>query len=210
MKKEERRLLQEQKLKQMMEYENDLYEKGFRFIAGIDEVGRGPLAGPVVAAAVILPPDWDIPGIDDSKKLSEKKREEYYELIRDYAVAWAIGIADHKTIDRINILEATKVAMEEAVRKLETVRRPDHLLLDAVRLSKIEIPQISLIKGDERSVSIAAASIMAKVTRDRMMVDYHRTYPHYGFDRNKGYGTKSHYEGITGFGPCEIHRLTFL
>ncbi len=197
----------------MSRIERELYQKGnergaVHCIAGVDEVGRGPLAGPVVAAAVILPDGFDILGVNDSKKLSEKRREELYDEILKNAVAWNIGLRDHAAIDRINILEATKEAMEDAVTGLAT--RPDHILIDALTLPSVEIPQTGLIKGDSESVSIAAASIVAKVTRDRMMVKYHETYPGYAFDRNKGYGTKAHYEGLDQLGVCEIHRRSFL
>ena len=197
----------------MSRIERELYQKGnergaVRCIAGVDEVGRGPLAGPVVAAAVILPDGFDILGVNDSKKLSEKRREELYDEILKNAVAWNIGLRDHAAIDRINILEATKEAMEDAVTGLAT--RPDHILIDALTLPSVEIPQTGLIKGDSESVSIAAASIVAKVTRDRMMVKYHETYPGYAFEKNKGYGTKAHYEGLGLQGICPIHRRTFL
>ncbi len=230
MKKEERLLLLAEKLARMKEYENALYEKGVKYIAGVDEVGRGPLAGPVVAAAVILPEDFALLGVDDSKKLSEKKREELFEQIRDAAVAYGIGCIDNETIDRINILEATKAAMKEALRDLEKKLRdslgddwkaltgnPDrrkpcciqHILIDALTLKDVPIPQTGIIRGDGASVSIAAASILAKVTRDRMMKEYHETYPDYSFDSNKGYGTRAHYEGIKARGLCPIHRKTF-
>ncbi|HVI41537.1 MAG TPA: ribonuclease HII, partial [Anaerovoracaceae bacterium] len=170
--------------------------------------GRGPLAGPVVAAAVILPDDFDVLGVDDSKKLSEKKREELYTLITEYAVSYGIGIIDNYIIDEINILEATKLAMKQAIEKLET--KPEYILIDALTLKDVVIPQKGIIKGDSLSVSIAAASIVAKVTRDRMMVEYHQKFPHYAFEQNKGYGTKAHYEGIDGHGLCELHRRSFL
>ncbi len=192
----------------MKRYEEELYGKGIRYIAGVDEVGRGPLAGPVVAAAVILPGDFDVLGVDDSKKLSEKKREELFKLICKKAVSYSIGMADQKRIDEINILEATKEAMEQAVRGLSV--RPDHVLIDALRLSRVDIPQTSIIKGDASSVSIAAASIVAKVTRDKMMIEYAKAYPDYGFEKNKGYGTKLHYAGIDAKGACPLHRKTFL
>lgn len=199
----EKRMLQE-----MLVYERELYGQGVRAIAGIDEVGRGPLAGPVVAAAVILPEDFDLPGVNDSKKMSEKRREELFVKIKERAVAWSIGMADCRTIDEINILQATKLAMAEAVGSLSV--RPDHLLIDAVKLEGIDIPQTSIIKGDEKSVSVAAASILAKVTRDHMMVEYAKEFPGYAFEKNKGYGTKAHYEGIEKQGICPIHRKTFL
>ena len=199
----EKRMLQE-----MQVYERDLRQQGVELIAGIDEVGRGPLAGPVVAAAVILPADFDVPGVNDSKKLSEKRREELFVKIKESAVAWAIGMADSRTIDEINILQATKRAMAEAVSCLSV--KPEHLLIDAVKLEDVSIPQTSIIKGDEKSVSVAAASILAKVTRDHMMVEYAKAFPGYGFEKNKGYGTKAHYEGIEAHGVCPIHRRTFL
>ena len=208
MTKEERLQKQRERLVEMSVYETALREEGAKWIAGVDEVGRGPLAGPVVAAAVILPEDFDLLGVDDSKKLSEKRREELFEQIREKAVCYAIGMADHKRIDEINILEATKEAMRQAISNLQT--QPDHLLIDALTLKEIEIPQTGIVKGDGKSVSIAAASILAKVTRDRMMVEYHKEYPHYAFDKNKGYGTKAHYEGIASHGICPWHRKSFL
>ncbi|HYE68584.1 MAG TPA: ribonuclease HII, partial [Anaerovoracaceae bacterium] len=208
MTKEERELKERLKLAEMKQFEEELYAGGVRHIAGIDEVGRGPLAGPVVAAAVILPADFDILGVDDSKKLSEKKREELYTLITKYAVCYSIGIIDNYMIDEINILEATKLAMKQAIEKLQIT--PEYILIDALTLKDIVIPQKGIIKGDSLSVSIAAASIVAKVTRDRMMGEYHQKYPHYCFDQNKGYGTKAHYEGIDSFGICELHRKSFL
>lgn len=197
----------------MSRMEKELYKNGngrgaVRSIAGVDEVGRGPLAGPVVAAAVILPDDFSVPGVNDSKKLSEKRREELYEVILREAEAWSIGLRDNTVIDRINILEATKEAMSEAVRNLKV--KPDHIFIDALTLLEIDIPQTGIIHGDSESVSVAAASIVAKVTRDRMMKEYHNIYPGYAFDRNKGYGTKEHYEGLRRNGMCAIHRKTFL
>ena len=213
MTKAERLEKMKEDLVRMKACENKLYTEGnkhggVRFIAGVDEVGRGPLAGPVVAAAVILPADFDVLGVNDSKKLSEKRREELYGVICEKAVAWSIGLRDNEAIDRINILEATKEAMADAVRGLS--KTPDHVLIDALTLDTIDIPQTGIIKGDAASISIAAASIVAKVTRDRMMVKYHETYPAYAFDRNKGYGTKAHYAGIEEAGICPIHRRTFL
>lgn len=199
----EKRMLQE-----MQVYERELRDRGVRYIAGIDEVGRGPLAGPVVAAAVILPEDFDVLGVNDSKKLSEKRREELFIKIKEKAIAWAIGMADNRIIDEINILQATKQAMREAVGNLEV--EPEHLLIDAVKLEDVEVPQTSIIKGDEKSLSVAAASILAKVTRDHMMVDYANEFPGYAFEKNKGYGTKAHYEGLRAQGLCPIHRKTFL
>ena len=196
------------RLAEMKQIEQELYAGGIRYIAGIDEVGRGPLAGPVVAAAVILPDGFDVLGVDDSKKLSEKRREELYELIMKYAVSCGVGVIDNTVIDAINILEATKLAMKQALENLST--KPEYILIDALTLKDVAIPQRGIIKGDSLSISIAAASIVAKVTRDRMMDEYHRIYPHYCFDQNKGYGTKAHYEGICSHGLCELHRRSFL
>ena len=212
-KKEEAALKRAEKLQKEIERVEALceYEKkyaSYGCVCGIDEVGRGPLAGPVVAAAVILPEDFDVLGVNDSKKLSEKRREELFVKIKEKAIAWAIGMADSRTIDRINILQATKQAMAEAVSCLPV--KPDHLLIDAVRLEEVDLPQTSIVKGDEKSISVAAASILAKVTRDRMMVEYANEFPGYAFEKNKGYGTKAHYEGIEAHGICPIHRRTFL
>ena len=208
MTKEERLQLQRDKLKAMMEYEDKLRESGCALVAGVDEVGRGPLAGPVVTAAVILPADFDVLGVDDSKKLSEKKREELYIQIKEKAVCYAVGLVDNRRIDEINILEATKEAMRAAVEGL--ARKPDHVLVDALTIPGVDIPQTGIVKGDAKSVSIAAASILAKVTRDHMMMEYEKIYPGYAFDRNKGYGTRAHYEGIAACGVCPIHRRSFL
>lgn len=216
MKKEEREALQREKLLLMKQYEAELYAQGRVYVAGVDEVGRGPLAGPVVAAAVVLPKDFDVIGIDDSKKLSEKKREYFYGIICQKAVAWGIGMADHLRIDEINILQATKEAMAEAIGKTQKMIQEkeggklDHLLLDALTLEAVDLPQTGIVKGDSKSISIAAASILAKVTRDRMMIEWNEIYPGYAFDRNKGYGTKAHYEGLRAQGICPIHRKTFL
>lgn len=218
MTKQERLEKQIQRLAEMKEPEAALHAKGCRFIAGVDEVGRGPLAGPVVAAAVVLPEDFDVLGIDDSKKISEKKRDELYDIIRENAVVWGIGMADEKTIDEINILQATKEAMRQAIREAEEKLRAlhgedaglDHILFDAVTIDDIETPQEAIIKGDAKVLAIAAASILAKVTRDRMMVEYAEVYPGYAFEKNKGYGTKAHYEGLRELGMTPIHRRTFL
>lgn len=187
------------------------YERKYdncRYICGIDEVGRGPLAGPVVAAAVILPKDVDIYYLNDSKQLSEKKREQLYEEIMEKAVAVGIGFADEKCIDEINILQADYVAMREAISKLSVV--PDVLLNDAVMIPEVNILQVPIIKGDAKSVSIAAASIVAKVTRDRFMVEMDAVYPGYGFASNKGYGSAQHIAKLKESGPSEIHRKTFI
>ena len=190
----------------MKEYERK-YEK-CRYICGIDEVGRGPLAGPVVAAAVILPKDEDIYYLNDSKQLSAKKREELYDIIMEKAIAVGIGFSDEKCIDEINILQANYVAMRMAISKLSV--KPDILLNDAVKIPEVDIPQESIIKGDAKSVSIAAASIVAKVTRDRFMVEMDSVYPGYDFASNKGYGSAKHIEALKKMGPCEIHRRTFI
>lgn len=210
MTKQERLEKQKQRLAEMKVYEAELHEKGYVNIAGVDEVGRGPLAGPVVAAAVILPEDFDILGIDDSKKLSEKKREELFDIIKENAIAYGIGMADHTVIDEINILQATKVAMKEAIENLKQNVPVDYILFDAMKIDDVDIPQESIIKGDAKILAIAAASIIAKVTRDRMMVEYSKEYPGYAFEKNKGYGTKAHYQGIEQNGICPIHRKTFL
>ena len=277
MTKEERLQKQMQRLAEMKQMEQALHALGYRYIAGVDEVGRGPLAGPVVTAAVVLPEEFNVPGIDDSKKLSEKRREALYDSIMEEALAVGIGMASHQVIDEINILQATKRAMRQAIgeanRQLcgklmagenghdsgehdgaqesrerdaaqeirehdgaqesrehdgareagktagaQESRDPDEaapagidfVLLDAVELPDLEIPQQSVIKGDAKVLAIAAASIIAKVTRDRMMVKYAEEYPGYAFERNKGYGTKDHYAGIREHGVCPIHRRTFL
>ncbi|MCJ8006247.1 ribonuclease HII [Lederbergia wuyishanensis] len=190
----------------METYERRLRKDGFKLIAGLDEVGRGPLAGPVVSAAVILEENSYIPGLNDSKKLTEKKREELYSEIMSKSVAVGIGILSSEEIDRVNIYEATKKSMLAAVQNLSV--QPDYLLLDAMKINSI-YPEISIIKGDAKSVSIAAASIVAKVTRDGIMKDYHEQYPHYGFHLHMGYGTKLHLDALNDFGPCPIHRKTF-
>ena len=190
----------------MKEFENELYESGIKYIAGIDEVGRGPLVGPVVTAAVILPKDFYDERINDSKKLTEKKRELLYDVIMENAVSVGIGISSEDVIDDINILEATKKAMIEAVNNLSV--KPQHLLIDAVKLN-VDIPQTSIIKGDAKSESIAAASIIAKVIRDRMMIELDKEHPEYDFKHNKGYGTKKHIETIKKYGILKEHRKTF-
>ena len=215
MNKQEREIYLKEKLAEMKLFDQQ-QSGGCQFIAGVDEVGRGPLAGPVIAAAVILPQDFDVPGIDDSKKLTEKKREALFPVIKEHALAYGIGMADHKRIDEINILEATKEAMAQAIENAGEMLKEkcgeeiQHVLFDAMKIEAVKLPQSSVIKGDAKSLSIAAASVIAKVTRDRMMVDVAETYPHYAFEKNKGYGTKAHYEGLEKAGPCEIHRMTFL
>ena len=210
---------EEQELKRQAKMEKErarietmkVYEKEYEshgWICGIDEVGRGPLCGPVVASAVILPKDCQILYLNDSKKLSEKKREELYDVIMEQAIAVGVGMASPQRIDEINILQATYEAMRQAISSLKV--KPAVLLNDAVTIPEVEIPQIPIIKGDAKSVSIAAASIIAKVTRDRMMVEYDRIYPGYDLASNKGYGTKVHMEALKTVGPCEIHRRTFI
>ncbi len=190
----------------MKEYENELYSKGIKYIAGIDEVGRGPLVGPVVTCAVILPIDFYDERINDSKKLSEKKRELLYDVIMENAISVGIGMSSEEVIDEINILEATKKAMLEAIDNLSV--KPEHLLIDAVKLDT-SIPQTSIIKGDQKSLSIASASIIAKVTRDRMMIELDKKHPEYDFIHNKGYGTKKHIEALYKYGALKEHRKTF-
>lgn len=212
-KKEEQELKRQAKLEKERErietmkvYEREYETHGW--VCGIDEVGRGPLCGPVVAGAVILPKDCQILYLNDSKKLSEKKREELYEVIMEQAIAVGIGMSSPERIDEINILQATYEAMRQAISELKV--KPAVLLNDAVTIPQVDIPQIPIIKGDAKSVSIAAASIIAKVTRDRMMVEYDRLYPGYDLASNKGYGTKTHMEALRIIGPCEIHRRTFI
>ena len=209
----------EQGRKRLAAYEKEVercealkkYEReyaAYAHICGIDEVGRGPLAGPVVAGAVILPKDCDILYINDSKKLSEKKREELYDVIMERAVAVGLGYSTPERIDEINILQATYEAMREAIANLETT--PDLLLNDAVTIPQVSIRQIPIIKGDAKSISIGAASIVAKVTRDRLMVQYDGIYPEYGFASNKGYGAQAHIDALKKYGPCPIHRRSFI
>ena len=191
----------------MNRFERRAYKNGYVHIAGIDEAGRGPLAGPVVAAAVIFPPGYENPQINDSKKLSESKREELYAAIRSDAVAVDIGVSEPSVIDAVNILQATLLAMREAIAGLSVL--PDYLLVDGRSRIPVDIPQEVIVKGDSRSVSIAAASIIAKVTRDKIMEIYHRQFPQYNFLGNKGYGTEEHREAIRQYGFCKCHRRTF-
>jgi ribonuclease HII len=188
-------------------FERSARQDGYKRIAGLDEAGRGPLAGPVVAAAVILPYNIHIPGLTDSKQVSERDREKIFALIQAQAVCYAIGIADERTIQEINIYQATILAMERAIQAIAP--RPDYLLLDAITLPRVPIPQKPLIKGDCRSHSIAAASIIAKVVRDGMMLELHKRYPQYHFHKHKGYGTKEHLSLLRKYGPCEAHRKSF-
>ena len=196
----------EHRMEQMMQFEHKYEHLGY--LCGIDEVGRGPLAGPVVACAVILPKDCDILWLNDSKKLTAKKREELYDVILEGAVSVGIGMASPERIDEINILQATYEAMRQAVSRLSV--QPQLLLNDAVTIPEIQIPQVPIIKGDAKSVSIAAASIVAKVTRDRMMEEYDKVLPEYGFASNKGYGSAAHIEALKKYGPSPIHRKTFI
>lgn len=191
----------------LWELETVAFRRGHSSVAGIDEAGRGPLAGPVVAAAVILPSNLNLDGVDDSKKLSAAVRDRLYDLIREKAIAVGVGFSDHAAIDRINILQATLAAMQQAVSDLAVA--PDYLLIDGISGIPMPIPQKTIKKGDSASISIAAASIVAKVTRDRMMVEYDRQFPGYGFADHKGYGCASHLAAIAAHGPCAIHRQTF-
>ncbi len=192
----------------MWEFEHTYADAGSKYICGVDEAGRGPLAGPVCAAAVILPPDIDIPGLNDSKKLTDKKRRELFPVICEQAIAYGIAFADHKEIDDINILQATYLAMERAIQQLNI--RPDFALIDGNRAKNFGLPLETVVGGDGRSASIAAASVLAKVTRDDYMLKMAETYPQYGFEVHKGYGTKAHYAALAENGPCPIHRMTFL
>ncbi len=194
----------------MVDYsiENEYKARGYNIICGIDEAGRGPLAGPVYAAAVILPPDCVIDGLNDSKKLTEKKRERLFDEIKEKALAYGIASADEKEIDEINILNATFLAMKRAVNSLSV--KPDLALIDGNQKPHTGIEEVTVVKGDTKSMSIAAASVLAKVSRDRFMLETAKEYPQYEFERHKGYGTKLHYEKIAQYGVCEIHRRTFL
>lgn len=192
----------------MWEIEDSLFDQGIGVICGVDEAGRGPLAGPVYAAAVILPRDLEIPGLTDSKKLSDKKRRELFPIIQEQAVAFGIGVASEKEIDEINILQATFLAMKRTLEKLSV--RPDLALIDGNRETDFGVPAKTVVKGDSLSASIAAASILAKVSRDDYMMELAQKYPQYGFDIHKGYGTKAHYQALREFGPSEVHRMTFL
>lgn len=190
-------------------YEKKAIESGYRYICGVDEAGRGPLAGPVCAAAVILPVDIQIEGLNDSKKLSEKKREQLYDVIIDRAVSYSVAFGTLEEIEEYNILNATYLAMNRAIKGLRI--KPDFALIDGNRVPKdIKIPCETIVKGDFKSASIAAASILAKVTRDRLLVQYDEKYPEYNFKKHKGYGTKEHYEAIKKYGVCDVHRLSFL
>lgn len=189
-------------------YENQLSEKGFKYICGVDEAGRGPLAGPVCAAAVILKPNQIIEGVNDSKKLSEKKREALFEIIKKEVFAYSIAFSTVEEIEEMNILNATMLAMKRAVENLSV--KADYAIIDGNRIPPLDIQAEYIVKGDAKSMSIAAASILAKVSRDRLCYEYAEKYPQYGFDKHKGYGTKLHTQAIKEYGPCEIHRMSFL
>lgn len=191
-----------------LKFEKEEQQKGKLLIAGVDEVGRGPLAGPVCVACVIMPLDDLIEGVDDSKKLSEKKREELFEKIKEKAICHSIKMVDEQTIDKINILEATKLAMKNAIESMEI--KPDIVLIDAINKLDVDVEIRGIIKGDALSYSIGCASILAKVTRDRFMCELAKEYPEYGFEKHKGYGTKAHIEALKQYGPCIYHRLSFL
>lgn len=200
---------EEQRLEKLKEYENELQNKGFEYICGIDEAGRGPLAGPVVVASVIMPKDSIIEGINDSKKVSEKKREKLYDLILEQAISYGVGIIGQDEIDDINILNATKKGLTNSLKEL--TQRPDLILVDALtNIDTLGIPYESIIKGDAKCYSISAASIIAKVTRDRIMREWNKIYPQYGFATHKGYGTSAHINAIKEYGPCPLHRKTFI
>lgn len=197
-----------QRLTELKQIEENLHSQGIEYICGIDEAGRGPLAGPVVVAAAIMPKDSMIEGVNDSKKVSEKKRELLYQKITEEAIAWGVGIIDQKEIDRINILNATKEGLTQAIKALSV--KPDRIIVDALNgIDTLGIPYTSIIKGDAKCYSISAASIIAKVTRDRIMRQWDEIYPMYGFEKHKGYGTKAHIEAIREYGLCPLHRLSF-
>ena len=200
---------EEQRLNELKEIDKSYFKEGYNYICGIDEAGRGPLAGPVVVAAVIMPKDSMIEGVNDSKKVSEKKREKLYELIIEEAISYSVGIVDQNEIDRINILNATKAGLTEAVRTLKV--KPELILVDALtNIDTCGVPYQSIIKADAKSYSIAAASIIAKVTRDRIMREWDKVYPQYGFEKHKGYGTAAHISAIKENGLCPLHRLSFV
>lgn len=191
----------------LYQYEKELWDNNINYVAGVDEVGRGPLVGPVVTACVILPHDFRLEGLTDSKKLSEKKREKFYSYIIEHALSVSIGMMDEKVIDEVNIYEATKLAMYQAINNSDI--KPDHVLIDAMKLEDLEMPSTSIIKGDAKSISIAAASVVAKVTRDHMMIELDKQYPMYGFASHKGYPTKKHVEALKKYGVLDNYRKTF-
>jgi len=192
----------------LYQYENELYEKGINYIGGVDEVGRGPLIGPVVTACVVLPKDFKLEGLNDSKQLSEKKRNIFFEYIKEHAIACEVGIIGPEIIDEVNIYEATKLAMKQAIEKVQKKVNLEHVLIDAMPL-ELDIPTTSIIKGDAKSISIAAASVIAKVTRDKMMYELDEIYPQYGFKSHKGYPTKKHLEAIKQYGLIDGYRKTY-
>ena len=194
--------------KNMWQFEEELFAQGYKLICGVDEAGRGPLAGPVCAAAVILPAHLEIPGLDDSKKLSDKRRRELFPIIKEQAIAYGIGLASHEEIDEINILQATFLAMERAIAGLQV--KPEFALIDGNREKDFGLPVKTVVKGDSLSANIAAASVLAKVTRDMLMEEAAVEYPGYGFEIHKGYGTRAHYDALRQQGACAIHRMTFL
>ncbi len=193
---------------EMWQIEHSFFDRGYRIICGVDEAGRGPLAGPVCAAAVILPPDLEIPGLNDSKKLTDKRRRELFPIIQKNAISYGIGLASHQEIDEINILQATYLAMERALSQLSL--KPELALIDGNRAKDFGIPVETVVKGDSLSANIAAASVLAKVTRDDIMLDLASKYPQYGFEKHMGYGTKAHYAALDRYGASEIHRESFL
>ena len=194
--------------KNMWQFEEELFAQGYQLVCGVDEAGRGPLAGPVCAAAVILPPHLEIPGLDDSKKLSDKRRRELFPIIKEQAIAYGIGFASHEEIDEINILQATYLAMERALAQL--TKTPEYALIDGNRAKDFGLPVKTVVKGDSLSANIAAASVLAKVTRDMLMEEAALEYPGYGFEIHKGYGTRAHYDALRELGASKIHRMTFL
>jgi ribonuclease HII len=192
---------------ELLNYEKELYKKGYKLIGGVDEAGRGPLVGPVVAACVILPINYSCPGLNDSKQLTEKKREKLYDIIMKDAISVGVGVVDNKKIDEINILEASRLAMKLAIDNMDI--KPDYVLSDAMKLTNIDIPYQDIIHGDALSLSIAAGSVIAKVTRDRMMYELDKKYPEYGFAKHKGYPTKLHMENLKKYGVLDIYRFTY-
>lgn len=200
---------EEERLKELKKIELTYHEQGIKYIAGIDEAGRGPLAGPVVVGCVIMPEDSFIEGVNDSKKISEKKREKLYDEIINNAISWSVAVIGWHEIDELNILNATKKGVTECINNLET--KPELILVDALKgIDTCNIPYVSMVKGDAKCYSISAASILAKVTRDRIMREWDEVYPQYGFAKHKGYGTKAHIEALKEYGPCQIHRKTFI
>ncbi len=200
---------EEERLKELKKIELDYHKQGIKYIAGIDEAGRGPLAGPVIVGCVIMPEDSFIEGVNDSKKVSEKKREKLYDEIINNAISWSVAVIGWHEIDELNILNATKKGVTECINNLET--KPELILVDALKgIDTCNIPYVSMVKGDAKCYSISAASILAKVTRDRIMREWDEVYPQYGFAKHKGYGTKAHIEALKEYGPCPIHRKTFI